>query len=298
MDYPTRPVRLIVGYAAGGSGDIVARLIAEPLQQRLGGSIVVENRPGAGTNIGTEVVAKAPPDGYTLLLISAANAINATLYPKLSFDFIRDIAAVASISREPNVVVVHPSVPATTLTAFIAYAKANPGKVTMASGGNGAASHVSGELFKLATGISMTHVPYRGAGPALTDLLGGQVQIYFAPMAATVEYIRTGRLRALAVTTTTRAAVLPDLPAVSEFVPDYEASQWYGIGAPRTTPAEIVGKLNTEVNAILADSNFKTRVGELGQTLIPSSPAAFDKLVAEETVKWSKVVKLSGARPD
>jgi tripartite-type tricarboxylate transporter receptor subunit TctC len=298
LDYPTRPVRLIVGYAAGGSGDIVARLISEPLRQRLGGSIVVENRPGAGTNIGTEVVAKAPPDGYTLLLISAANAINATLYSKLSFDFIRDIAPVASISREPNVIVVHPSVPATTLTAFIDYAKANPGKVTMASGGNGAASHVSGELFKLVTGINMTHVPYRGAGPALTDLLGGQVQVYFAPMAATIEYIRPGRLRALAVTTTTRAVVLPDLPTVSEFVPGYEASQWYGIGAPRSTPAEIVGKLNTEVNAILADASFKTRIGELGQTPIPSSSAAFDRLVAEETAKWGKVVKLSGAKPD
>jgi tripartite-type tricarboxylate transporter receptor subunit TctC len=291
-------VRLIVGYAAGGSGDIVARLVGEPLQQRLGGSVVVENRPGAGTNIGTEAVAKAPPDGYTLLLMSAANAINATLYPKLNFDFIRDIAPVASVSREPNVLVVHPSVPATTLPAFIAYAKANPGKVTMASGGNGTASHVSGELFKLGTGINMTHVPYRGAGPALTDLLGGQVQVYFAPMAATIEYIRTAKLRALAVTTTTRAAVLPDVPAVSEFVAEYEASQWYGIGAPRNTPAAIVVKLNTEINAILADAKFTAQIGDLGQMPIAGSPAEFEKLVAAETAKWEKVVKLSGARPD
>jgi tripartite-type tricarboxylate transporter receptor subunit TctC len=244
------------------------------------------------------VVAKAPPDGYTLLLMSAANAINATLYPKLNFDFIRDIAPVASVSREPNVLVVHPSVPATTLPAFIAYAKANPGKVTMASGGNGTASHVSGELFKLGTGINMTHVPYRGAGPALTDLLGGQVQVYFAPMAATIEYIRTAKLRALAVTTTTRAAVLPDVPAVSEFVAEYEASQWYGIGAPRNTPAAIVVKLNTEINAILADAKFTARIGDLGQTPIAGSPAEFEKLVAAETAKWEKVVKLSGARPD
>ena len=298
LDYPTRPVRLIVGYAAGGSADIVARLIGEPLSQRLGGAVVVENRPGAGTNIGTEAVAKAAPDGYALLLISAANAINATLYQKLNFDFIRDIAPVASVSREPNVIVVHPSVPVMTISEFIAYAKANPGRIAMASGGNGAASHVSGEFFKLLTGVSMTHVPYRGAGPALTDLLGGQVQIYFAPMAATIEYIRAGRLRALAVTTKTRSPALPDIPTVSEFESDYEASQWYGIGAPRNTPAEIVDRLNAATNAILAEAKFRARLVELGQTTFAGSPAEFEKFIVEETAKWGKVVKFSGAKPD
>jgi tripartite-type tricarboxylate transporter receptor subunit TctC len=298
LDYPTRPVRLIVGYAAGGSADIVARLIAEPLAERLGGAIVVENRPGAGTNIGTEAVAKAPPDGYALLLASAANAINATLYQKLTFDFIRDIAPVAGISREPNVVVVHPSIPVSTIPQFIAYAKANPGKIAMASGGNGAASHVSGEMFKLLTGISMTHVPYRGAGPALTDLLGGQVQVYFSPMAATIEYIRSGKLHALAVTTAARSVALPEVPTVSEFVPDYEASQWYGIGAPRNTPPEIIERLNATTNAIVADERFKARLAVLGQTAIVDSPAGFEKLIAAETAKWAKVVKFSGTKID
>jgi tripartite-type tricarboxylate transporter receptor subunit TctC len=298
LDYPTRPVRLVVGYAAGGSADIVARLIGEPLSKSLGEAIVIENRPGAGTNIGTEAVAKAAPDGYVLLLMSAANAINATLYSKLSFDFIRDIAPVASISREPNVVVVHPSVPVKTISELIAYAKANPGRITMASGGTGAASHVSGELFKLLTGVTMTHVPYRGAGPALTDLLGGQVQIYFAPMAATIEYIRTGRLRALAVTTRQRSTALPDIPTVSELVPGYEASQWYGIGAPRNTSPEVVERLNAEINAILADAKFRARLGELGQTPFADSPTEFEKFVADETAKWGKVVKASGAKAD
>jgi tripartite-type tricarboxylate transporter receptor subunit TctC len=298
LDYPTRPVRLIVGYAAGGSADIIARLIGEPLSRRLGGSVVVENRPGAGTNIATEAVAKAAPDGYALLLISAANAINATLYQKLNFDFSRDIAPVASLSREPNVMVVHPSVPVMTISEFIAYAKANPSRITMASGGNGAASHVSGELFKLLTDVSMTHVPYRGAGPALTDLLGGQVQIYFAPMAATIEYIRAGRLRALAVTTKTRSEALPDIPTVSEFVPDYEASQWYGIGAPRNTPADIIERVNAATNAILTDPKFRARLVELGQTAFAASPAQFEEFIAGETAKWGKVVKFSGAKVD
>jgi tripartite-type tricarboxylate transporter receptor subunit TctC len=298
LDYPTRPLRLVVGYAAGGSADIVARLIGEPLSKSLGEAIVIENRPGAGTNIGTEAVAKAAPDGYVLLLMSAANAINATLYSKLSFDFIRDIAPVASISREPNVVVVHPSVPVKTISELIAYAKANPGRITMASGGTGAASHVSGELFKLLTGVTMTHVPYRGAGPALTDLLGGQVQIYFAPMAATIEYIRTGKLRALAVTTAQRSAALPDIPTVSELVPGYEASQWYGIGAPRNTPAEIVDRLDAAINAILSDAKFRARLAELGQTPFARSRTEFEKFVADEPEKWGKVVKSSGARAD
>jgi tripartite-type tricarboxylate transporter receptor subunit TctC len=296
LDYPTRPLRLVVGYAAGGSADIVARLIGEPLSKSLGEAIVIENRPGAGTNIGTEAVAKAAPDGYVLLLMSAANAINATLYSKLSFDFIRDIAPVASISREPNVVVVHPSVPVKTISELIAYAKANPGRITMASGGTGAASHVSGELFKLLTGVTMTHVPYRGAGPALTDLLGGQVQIYFAPMAATIEYIRTGKLRALAVTTAQRSAALPDIPTVSELVPGYEASQWYGIGVPKNTPLEIVERLNKELNAGLTDAKLRARLADLDGTVLPGTPGDFGKLIADDTEKWGNVIRAAGIK--
>jgi len=242
--YPTKPVRLTVGFAAGGSADIVARLIGQRLTDELSQPFIVENRPGAGTNIGTEAVAKAMPDGYTLLLVTTANAINATLYEKLNFQVIRDIAPVACLGREPNAMVVHPAVPARNVPEFIAYAKANPGKVTMASGGNGAPSHISGELFKMMTGVNLVHVPYRGAAPALTDLVGGQVQLYFAPMLATIEYIRAGTLRALAVTTRERSGALPGIPAVEEFVPGYEASQWYGIGAPRGTPAGIIDKLN------------------------------------------------------
>jgi tripartite-type tricarboxylate transporter receptor subunit TctC len=288
----------MVGYAPGGPADIVARLMGQWLSERLGEQFIVENRPGAGTNIATEAVVHAPPDGYTLLLVSAANFINATLYEKLPFNFMRDIAPVVALSREPNVMVVHPSVPANTVAQFIAYAQENPGKVTMASGGTGAASHVSGELFKMLTAVDMVHVPYRGAGPALTGLLGGQVQVYFSPMTAAIEYVRAGKLRALAVTTTARSPVLPDVPALREYVPDYEASQWYGIGAPRSTPAEIVDKLNAEANNALADPKMLARLAGLGQTPLGGSSADFGKLIAEQTEKWGRVVKFSGARAD
>jgi tripartite-type tricarboxylate transporter receptor subunit TctC len=298
QDYPARPVRVMVGYAPGGPADILARLFGQWLSERLGEQFIVENRPGAGTNIATEAVVHAPPDGYTLLLVSAANFINATLYEKLPFNFMRDIAPVVVLSREPNVMVVHPSVPATTVAQFIAYTQENPGKVTMASGGTGAASHVSGELFKMLTAVDMVHVPYRGAGPALTGLLGGQVQVYFSPMTAAIEYVRSGKLRALAVTTTARSPVLPDVPALREYVPDYEASQWYGIGAPRSTPAEIVGKLNAEANNALVDPKMLARLADLGQTPLGGSSAEFGKLIAEQTEKWGRVVKFSGARAD
>ena len=296
--YPARPVHVMVGYAPGGSGDILARLVGQWLSVRLGEALVVENRPGAGTNIATEAVVHALPDGYTVLLVSAANFINATLYEKLPFNFIRDIAPVVALTREPNVMVVHPSVPAKSVAQFIAYAQENPGKVTMASGGTGASSHVSGELFKMLTSVDMVHVPYRGAGPALTGLLGGQVQVYFSPMAAALEYVRAGKLRALAVTTAARSPVLPDVPALREYVPDYEASQWYGIGAPRDTPAEIVGRLNAEANNVLADPKMQARLADLGQTPLGGSPVDFAKLVAEQTEKWGRVVKFSGARAD
>ena len=296
--YPSRPVRIIVGFAAGGSADIIARLLAQWLSDRLGQQFVVENRPGAGTNIATQAVAEAVPDGYTLLLVTAANFINATLYERLNFNFIRDIGPVASLTREPSVVVVHPSVPAKSLAEFIAYTKTNPGKITMASGGNGAPSHVSGELFKMLAGVNMVHVPYRGAGPALTDLLGGQVQVYFTPMSAAIEYIRTGKLRALAVTTANRSEALPDVPTVSEFVPGYEASQWYGIGAPKNTGTEIITTLNREINAGLTDPKLKAQLAELGETTLGGSSAEFEKLIAEETEKWAKVVKFSGAKAD
>jgi tripartite-type tricarboxylate transporter receptor subunit TctC len=296
--YPSRPVRLIVGFAAGGSADIVARLIGQRLTDELSQPFIVENRPGAGTNIGTEAAAKAMSDGYTLLLVTTANAINTTLYEKLNFNFIRDVAPVASLVREPQVMVVHPSVPARNVPEFIAYAKANPGKVTMASAGNGAPSHISGELFKMMTGVNLVHVPYRGGGPALIDLVGGQVQLYFAPMLATIEYIRAGTLRALAVTTRERSGALPGIPAVDEFVPGYEASQWYGIGAPRGTSAEIVDKLNRAANAGLADPKMKARFADTGTTALVGSPAEFGGFIAEETEKWAKVVKFSGARAD
>ena len=296
--YPSRPVRIVVGFAAGGSADIVARLTGQWLSERLGQQFVIENRTGAGTNIATEAVVNSPPDGYSLLLVTSANFINATLYEKLNFNFIRDIAPVASLSREPAVMVVHPSVPAKTVPEFIAYAKANPGRITMASGGNGAPSHISGELFKMLTGASMVHVPYRGAGPALTGLLGDQVQVYFSPLSAAIEHVKTGNLRALAVTTANRSEALPHIPTVSEFVPDYEASNWYGIGAPRTTPAEIIDKLNREINAVLADQGMRARIADLGETVLGGSPADFAKQIAEETEKWGKVVKFSGARAD
>ncbi|HLK82921.1 MAG TPA: tripartite tricarboxylate transporter substrate binding protein [Xanthobacteraceae bacterium] len=296
--YPARPVRIMVGFAPGGSADIIARLMAQWLSQRLGQQFIVENRTGAGTNIATEAVTRAPPDGYTLLLITASNFINATLYEKLSFNFIRDIAPIVLLSREPNVMVVHPSVPANTVPEFIALARANPGTITMASGGTGAPSHVTGELFKMQTGVNLVHVPYRGAGPALSDLLGGQVQVYFAPMSAAVEYVRAGQLRALAVTAAARSEALTNVPTVSEFVPGFEASQWYGIGAPRHAPAEIVEKLNMEANAFLSDPMVKARLADLGETALGGSPAQFGKLIAEETEKWGRVVRFSGAKAD
>jgi tripartite-type tricarboxylate transporter receptor subunit TctC len=296
--YPARPVRLLVGYAAGGPGDTIARLVGNALSERLGQPFVVENRPGAGSNIAADAAAKAAPDGYTLLLATAANAINATLYGDLKYDFARDFTPVATLAREPLVMVVSVSGPAKTLPEFIAYAKANPGKITMASAGSGTASQVSGELFKMLAGINMVHVPYRGAAPALTDLLGGRVDIYFSPMSGAIEYIRTGKLRALAVTTTNRSETLPELPSASEIVATYEASQWYGLAAPRNTPGEIVTKLGSEINAVLADPKFKQRLADLGATTFAGSPADFEKLIVEETEKWAKVIRMSGAKPD
>jgi tripartite-type tricarboxylate transporter receptor subunit TctC len=296
--YPTRPMHMVVGFAAGGGADIIARLIGQSLSERLGQQIVVDNRPGAGTNIGTEVVVKAAPDGYTLLLVNSPAAINTTLYDNLSFDFIRDIAPVASIGRVPLVMVVNPSLPAKTVPEFVAYAKANPGKVNMGSGGNGAPDHMSGELFKATAGVGILHVPYRGVAPAITDLLGGQVQVIFGTMPAVIEFIKSGRLRALAVTTAARSEALPDVPTIGEFVPGYEASQWYGIGAPKSTPAEVIARLNKETNAVLADPKIKARLAELGASVLSGSPADFGKLIADETAKWAKVVKISGAKPD
>jgi tripartite-type tricarboxylate transporter receptor subunit TctC len=298
QSYPARPVRIIVGFPAGGGQDIVARLMGQWLSERLGHSFIIENRAGAGGNIATEAVVRASPDGYTLLLVGPPHAINATLYDKLNFNFIRDIASVASVVVVPLVMVVHPSVPATTVPEFIAYARANPGKLNMASGGNGSTDHVAGELFKMMTGVNMVHVPYRGGGPALADLLGGQVHVYFGPMSQSIEYIKAGKLRALAVTTATRSEALPDIPAMGDFVPGYEARSLYGIGAPRGTPAGIVDKLNKEVNAALADPNFKARLADLGGDVLAGSPADFGKLIADETWKWGKVVKFSGAKPD
>jgi tripartite-type tricarboxylate transporter receptor subunit TctC len=289
QDYPTRPVRIIVPFAPGGGADITARLIGRWLSERLGQQFVIDNRPGAGGNIGTEAVVRAAPDGYTLLMVGGYNAINATLYDKLNFNFIRDITAVAGIIRVPNVMVVHPSVPATTVPELIAYAKANPRKLNMASPGYGSSPHVSGELFKMMTGVDMLHVPYRSG--ALSDVLVGQVQVIFPTAVASIEYIKTGRLRALAVTTATRSDALPDIPAVGEFVPDYEASQWYGIGAPKATPAKIVEKLNKEINAALADPKMKARLADLGGDVLAHSPADFGKLIAEETEKWGTVIR-------
>lgn len=289
---------MIIGYPPGGSADITARLMGQWLSERLGQPIVIESRPGAGTNIATEAAVRAAPDGYTLFLVAPANAINATLYDKLNYNFIRDIAPVAGLIRFPNVMEVHPSVPVTTVPEFIAYAKANPGKLNMASSGNGSTIHMSGELFKMMTGVDLVHVPYRGGALALTDLLGGQVQVMFDNLPTSAEYIKAGKLRALAVTSATRSKVLPDLPTVGDFVPGYEASAWYGIGVPKNTPAEIIDKLNHEVNAILADPKSKARFAELGASLLPGSPADFGKLVAEETEKWGKVVKFSGAKAD
>jgi len=296
--YPTRPVRIIVGYAAAGGTDITARLIGRWLSERLGQQFIVENRPGANSNIATEAVVRAPADGYTLLMVSAACAINATLYDKLNFNFIRDIAPVAAIISLPNVMEVNPSLPARSVPEFIAYAKANPGKVNFASGGNGTGQHVSGELFKMMTGVNMVHVPYRGGAPAVTDLLGGQVQVYFGVLNASIEYIKTGKLRALAVTTAMRSPVLPDVPVVADFVPGFEASDWYGIVAPKNTPAEVVNKLNREINASLADPMMKTRLADMGGTVLTGSPADFGRLIANETEKWGKVIKAANIKPD
>ena len=296
--YPSRPVRIMVGFAAGGATDIVARIMGQWLSERLGQQFVVENRPGAGTNIATAAVVNAAPDGHTLLMVSPTNAVNATLYDKLSYNFIRDIAPVASIHREPFLVEVDPSVPVKTVPEFIAYAKAHPGQISVASAGNGSVAHVTGELFKMMTGVNLVHVPYRGAGPALVDLLGGQVQVMFATMSSSIEYVRGGKLRALAVTTATRSPVLPDIPTVAEFVPGYESSFWTGVGAPKSTPAEIVDKLNKEINAALADPKMKARFAELGATALLGSPADFGKLLADETEKSAKVVKFAGVKAD
>jgi tripartite-type tricarboxylate transporter receptor subunit TctC len=296
--YPRRPVRIIVPTSAAGASDILARLIGQWLSERLGRSFIVDNRPGGGSNIGTEAVVRAPADGYTLLLVGAPAAINATLYDKLNFNFIRDIAPVASIMRVPNVMELNPSVPAKTVPEFIAYAKANPGKLNYASAGNGTTIHITGELFKMMTGVNMVHVPYRGSAPALTDMLGGQMQVMFDNLPSSIEYVRTGKLRALAVTSATRSPALPELPTVGEFLPGFEASGWYGVGAPRNTPAEIIDNLNKEINAGLADPKLKARLADLGGTVLAGSPTDFGKLIAEETEKWGKVVKFSGAKPE
>ena len=287
-----------MGFAAGQAIDILARLIAQSLSERFGQQFVVENRPGGGGNIATEAVVRAPPDGYTLLAVGSNNMINATLYEKLNFDFIRDIALVASIYRVPQVMEVNPSFPAKTLPELIAYAKANPGKINFASAGNGSVAHVTAELFKMMAGVNMQHVPYRGAAPALTDLLGGQVHLMFDNMPSSIEHIRAGRLRPLAVTATARLEGLPDVPTVADFLPGFETSAWAGIGAPKNTPAEIIDQLNRETNAALADPKLKARVADLGGMVFPLSPAEYEKRVAEETEKWGKVVKFSGARPD
>jgi tripartite-type tricarboxylate transporter receptor subunit TctC len=296
--YPSRPVRLIVPFAPAGASDIIGRLMGQWLSERLGQPFIIENRPGGGTNIGTEAVVRASPDGYTLLMASSANTINATFYDKLNFNFIRDIAPVATISRNTLVMVVHPSLPAKSLPEFIAYAKTSPGKINYASAGTGAASHVTGELFKMMAGVNLVHVPYRGAGPALVDLLAGQVQVMFVNTTASIEYIRAGRLRALAVTTETRSEALPDIPTVNEFVPGYEASGWFGFGSPKSTPTEVIDKLNREINTALADPKIKAQLADLGSSALAGSPAEFSKLIADETEKWAKVIRVANIKPE
>jgi tripartite-type tricarboxylate transporter receptor subunit TctC len=295
--YPSRPVRIIVGFAPGGTTDLLARLMGQWLSERLGQQFVVENRPGAAGNIATEAVARAVPDGYTLLMIDPQPAINATLFDKLNFDFIRDIAPVAGIIRMPVLMVLHPSVPAKTVTEFMAYAKANPAKLNFASPGNGSAPHLAGELLKAMTGINMVHVPYRGLAPALTDLLSGQVQVYFISALAAIDYIRDGRLRALAVTSLVRSEALPDLPTLADFVPGYETSAWFGMVAPRNTPPDIVRRLNKEINAALADPKIKARLTDFDGTILSGSPADFGKLIADETEKWGKVIRVAKVKP-
>jgi tripartite-type tricarboxylate transporter receptor subunit TctC len=296
--FPARPVHLLVGFAAGGPNDTTARLIGQWLSDRLGQQFVIDNRTGAGGNIATEAVVRAAPDGYTLLLVSSANAVNDTLYEKLSFNFSRDIAPVASIMRVPNVMVVNPSVPAKTVPEFIAYAKANPGKINMATAGNGSTTHVSGELFKQMAGVDLVVVAYRGGGPALIDLIGGQTQVMFEPTVSTIEYIKAEKLRALAVTTASRSDTLPGIPAMREFLPSYEASQWYGLGAPRNTPPEVIAKLNRELNAALADPALAGRLTGLGGIPTPMTSAEFAKLIAEETEKWAKVIRAGNLKAE
>jgi tripartite-type tricarboxylate transporter receptor subunit TctC len=296
--YPSRPVRIVVPATAGGGLDVLARLMGQWLSERLGQPFIIENRPGAGTILGTEAVVRAPADGHTLLMIGVANAINATLYEKLNFNFIRDIAAVAGIMRGPQILVVIPAVPAKTVPEFIAYAKANPGKLNFASPGKGTSFHVAGEMFKMMADVNMIHVPYRGGGPAVADLIGGQVQVMFTGPADSVGYIRAGQLRALAVTTATRSEMLPDIPTVSEFLPGFETSQWFGLGAPTSTPAEIVDKLNKEINAALADPKMKARFADLGGSPLLGSPADFAKLIADETEKWGKVIRAGNIKPE
>lgn len=296
LDYPTRPVRFVVGFPAGSATDIVARLIAQSLSGQLGQQFIVDDRPGAGSNLAAEVVVRAEPDGYTLLQVASPNAINATLYDNLSFNFIRDIAPVAGIMRYPYVMVVNSSLPAKTVPEFIAYAKANPGKINMASAGNATAPHVFGELFMMMTGVKMLHVAYRGS--YFSDLIGGQVQVVFSPLPSTIGYIKAGTLRALAVTTATRSDALPDIPTVGDFVAGYEASSWQGVGAPRKTPAAIIDKLNKEINAVIAEPKIKARLADLGGTILSGSPAEFGKFIADETDKWAKVIKAANIKPE
>jgi len=298
QSYPTRPVHMIVGFAAGGPNDTVARLLGQALSERLGQQFVIENRTGAASNIGTEAVVRAAPDGYTLLLVSSANAVNATLYDNLSFNFIRDIAPVASLLRVPKLMGVNPAVPAKTIPEFIAYAKVNAGKINMATSGNGSTTHTSGELFKLMAGVDLVAVAYRGGGPALIDLIAGQTQVMFEPTIAAIEYVKAGKLRALAVTSAKRSELLPDVPTVAEFVPGYEASQWYGVGAPRNTPPEVIARLHAEINAALADPKFKARLSDLGAEVTPMTSAEFGKLIADETEKWGKVVRSANLKPE
>jgi tripartite-type tricarboxylate transporter receptor subunit TctC len=298
QSYPSRPVHIIVGFPPGGANDVNARLIGQWLSERLGQPFIIENRPGAGSNIGTELAVHAAPDGYTVLFVGPTAAINASLYEKLNFNFARDIAPVAGIVREPLIVVVNPSVPAKTVLEFIAYAKANPGKINMASAGNGTVVHVGGELFKMLTGVDMVHVPYKGAGPAISDLLGGQVQVMFATAPSSIEFVRAGKLRALAVTTAARLAVLPDIATVGDFVPGYEASGFYGLGVPKSTPLEVIYRLNKEVNAGLADPKLRARLADTGGTMLAGSPTDFGKLIAEETDKWGKVIRAANIKPD
>jgi len=298
LDYPTKTIRLIVGVAAGGANDTVARMVAQALSERLGQPVVVENRPGAGGNIGLEAVVNAPPDGHTILFATSANVLAAAFYDKANVNFVRDIAPVTSLVRGPLIMEVNPSVPAKTIPEFIAYAKANPGKINMASAGIGNTTHVAGELFMMLTGTKFTHVPYRGGAPAVTDLIGGQVQLYFDGISASLDHVRSGRLRALGVTTAQRADVLPDIPAIAESVPGYEANGWYGIGLPKNVPAEVVETLNREINASLADPKLKTRLVEIGYATTGSSPAEFGSMIAREIEKWVKVIKFAGIKPE